>query len=77
MAKKSELMKQDQGQEQVQEQAQASPSKTKEVQVLEVPNSSSWLTDYDLGAKMDDLRAKYTLKSVYIGHRGVVIEIFK
>lgn len=72
MAKKKE-----QEQEQNQEQVQESLPKAKEVQVLEVPNSSSWLTDYDLGAKMDDLRAKYSLKSVYISHRGVVVEIFK
>jgi hypothetical protein len=49
----------------------------KKAQVLELPNSGTWLTDYDLGAKLDDLRVKYKIKSIYLSHKSVVIEIFK
>lgn len=49
----------------------------KSIQVLELPNSGTWLTDYDLGAKLDDLRAKYKIKSIYLSHKAVVVEIYK
>ncbi len=53
-------------------------AEAKPTQVLEIPNSSTWLTDYDLGAKIDDLRAKYKIKSIFIHYlNNVVVEIFK